>query len=253
MDPCRGRELGHLRVGSFRLALTHHAAGLVLPRHAHELACAHFVVRGAYHEATARGGDAWPSRTVLFKPAGEPHWNDFREDATSLRIEVDARSDPGIGALTSTDPSLVEVATRLFDEVQRPDELTPLASEGLCLELMAGLGRARSRSGREAVARSAAELLADRYRESVRFSEIAQELGVDRSHLARSFRRHHRCTMGDYLRRLRVGHVRRALRGTDLPLAEIAVQAGFADQSHCTRVFRRLLGVTPGRYRHETR
>jgi AraC-like DNA-binding protein len=39
------------------------------------------------------------------------------------------------------------------------------------------------------------------------------------------------------------------IRRTNQPLAEIAQQVGFADQSHLTSIFRRETGVTPGRYR----
>ena len=85
------------------------------------------------------------------------------------------------------------------------------------------------------------------------FGELARELGVDRSHLARSFRGHFRRTLGEFVRELRVDHVRRALVETNRPLAELALEAGFADQSHCTRVFRRLIGRTPARYRRAAR
>ena len=56
--------------------------------------------------------------------------------------------------------------------------------------------------------------------------------------------------MGTTLRRLRLEQARRSLaRDPDCTLADAALQAGFADQSHFTRHFRRLFGVTPGAYR----
>jgi len=52
-----------------------------------------------------------------------------------------------------------------------------------------------------------------------------------------------------FLLQRRVERVKHLLIETDLPLAEIAVAAGFADQSHCTRRFRELVGITPRRFR----
>lgn len=64
-----------------------------------------------------------------------------------------------------------------------------------------------------------------------------------------TFQRCFGCAPGEYMRRLRVDHARRTLeRGLD-PLSEVALDAGFSDQSHLTRLFRRYLGTTPGSYR----
>jgi AraC-like DNA-binding protein len=54
--------------------------------------------------------------------------------------------------------------------------------------------------------------------------------------------------MGAYLRAVRVAHVQRAL-ARPARLAEVALDAGFYDQAHMTRVFARALGTTPGEYR----
>ena len=68
-------------------------------------------------------------------------------------------------------------------------------------------------------------------------------------HFAASFRRYFGCSAGEYLRRRRLNFVRASLRNPDLSLAQIAEEAGFADQSHMTRVFKRFSGMAPGRYR----
>jgi AraC family transcriptional regulator len=77
---------------------------------------------------------------------------------------------------------------------------------------------------------------------------IAQEVGVHPVHLARMYRRHFGCTPGEALRRHRVS-LAAGLLSRRQGLAEIALDAGFADQSHMTRAFRREYGTTPARYR----
>jgi AraC family transcriptional regulator len=80
-------------------------------------------------------------------------------------------------------------------------------------------------------------------------AQIAAEVGVHPVHLAATFRRFYGCSIGEYSRRRRLEHARRLLADRSSSLAQVAVQAGFADQSHLTRAFRRHAGVTPARYR----
>lgn len=253
MLPCLGETRRQLRAGSFVLAETLHAEGLNLPRHAHERACLHYVVTGNYHEA-GEGGEAIHEAGALFyKPAGTTHWNRFGEGgARCLRIELDDQEfSVGLDEpLMSRDVTLRGLASRLYRELCVLDEFTRLSAEGLGLELLAGLARTKRRKERkDPLAERARELIRERRFEAVSFTELAEELNANRSHLARSFRSRFGCTMGEYQRRLRVDFVRDALGDSSLDLATIALRAGFADQSHCSRVFRRIMGVSPAAYR----
>jgi AraC family transcriptional regulator len=78
---------------------------------------------------------------------------------------------------------------------------------------------------------------------------VAARVGVHPFHLSKVFRRFRRQTMGDYVQRLRVQYACRLLTSGETSLAEVALAAGFADQSHFTRVCRRLTGTTPGALR----
>ena len=68
-------------------------------------------------------------------------------------------------------------------------------------------------------------------------------------HFSRSFKQAAGVGPHRYVIQRRVERAIRLLRLTQQPLAWIAQQAGFADQSHLTQIFRREIGVTPGRYR----
>jgi len=56
-----------------------------------------------------------------------------------------------------------------------------------------------------------------------------------------------------YVLQCRVEFARELIAGTDMPVSEIAIVTGFSDQSHYTRWFREIVGVTPGSYRWSTR
>jgi AraC family transcriptional regulator len=83
--------------------------------------------------------------------------------------------------------------------------------------------------------------------------ELAASVGVHPVTLARAFRRAFGCTVGEYLRRLRIERAAGQLASSTQPLAEIALAAGFADQSHFSNVFRRRVGMSPSAYRREVR
>jgi AraC-like DNA-binding protein len=68
-------------------------------------------------------------------------------------------------------------------------------------------------------------------------------------HLAREFRRHFGCTIGQFMRQRRVEFGSHRLTASTDSLAEIAFDAGFADQSHFANVFRGLVGMSPGAFR----
>ncbi|MBV8519518.1 MAG: helix-turn-helix transcriptional regulator [Acidobacteria bacterium] len=79
------------------------------------------------------------------------------------------------------------------------------------------------------------------------------DAGVHRAHFARVFRARFGCTPGELLRQLRVEHAQSLLASTDVPLAEIALAAGFSSQSHFTATFRAYAGVTPAAFRRDAR
>jgi AraC family transcriptional regulator len=82
---------------------------------------------------------------------------------------------------------------------------------------------------------------------------VAARLDVHRVHLARAFRDHFGETVGDQLRRIRVLRALRMLRESDAPLSRVALDAGFADQSHMTRALRSAVGSTPAEARRTLR
>jgi len=77
---------------------------------------------------------------------------------------------------------------------------------------------------------------------------IARRIGRHPSHVSREFHRHEGVTVGEFARRCRLELAARALREGERSIGEVALEAGFCDQSHFTNAFRRVFGVTPRRY-----
>lgn len=239
---------------------TVHAASLRTPPHAHPFLCLHFVLEGLYEEQDEgeihRLGPGW----LLFKPREAVHWNDFRaEGAQTLRVALETESleadvvnalPPRSTALRS--PHLAMLARRIHGELRGVDDLSHVIAESLVVELLVGLARLPVTAAGEsrALARRCADLLENRFTQPCRLGRAAEELGVDRTALARSFRAEHGCSVGEYLRRRRLDYVAERLRNdADAPLGQLAVEAGFADQSHLTRTFKAEFGLPPGAWR----
>ena len=110
-------------------------------------------------------------------------------------------------------------------------------------------GRVRTALASTVIYHPPGQVHAKRFSETLTLEEIAAVAGVHPVHLASVFRRHYGCTVGDAVRRLRIDYACRQLARSEVSLAEIALDAGFASQSHFTRTFRRLTGTTPAQYR----
>ena len=261
MTDCHGHHSHTLHVGPFFVSETTYRPRLTVPKHRHPTSCLHCILEGEYVEVTTRGRVSIGRGQSLFKPSGLLHWNRIGDlGSRALRIEfrpekLDAFEVPYPTSLTSTtNPMMYELTRRMLFEIRGSDPVTPLVVEGLCLEVISLLLRDSLRTGsqgpdiRDRVSKCT-EFIHSSFRESFTLSEISELLGVNRTRLAQEFRRVHNCTMGDYLRQVRVGYVMEQLDSTDRRLGEIALSAGFSDQSHCTRTFKRLVGVTPAAWR----
>jgi len=89
------------------------------------------------------------------------------------------------------------------------------------------------------------EFIAANLASSLRVGDLAAHVNMSYGHFIKVFQ----CATGEsplaHLRRRRVERAQQMLLQPDLSLAEIALCCGFADQSHLTKSFRRLVGCTP--------
>lgn len=255
-----GQILRMREVAGFRLFEVEYRAGLELRPHFHPNGHLIYVVNGTYSESCAAGAVELGPKSLRYLPPGHTHANHFSRAARCVVIEVApavlARVNQASKGLESAGeiegPVSGWLAERLYDEFQRPMEGGGLALEGMLLELTAEAAR---RVG-QGVAKIVPEWLknARRHLESnclraVSLAEIARVSGMHRVHVSREFRKHFGTTIGEFLRNLRVQHARRLLKSTTQTLTDIALDCGFADQSHFSATFRRLTGLTPAVFR----
>jgi AraC family transcriptional regulator len=255
-DRVQGRELA-----GFLLTDYTYRPGARIRKHYHERSYVSLVVAGGYAETYGGRSRDCPAATVIFHPAGERHAEQMGgAGARVFSIEIGThwlREAPAYRAVLDTPADfrggmLARLAFRLYQEFRQPDPFSPLAVEGLVLELVAERGR-RAPHGSERrppwLVR-AQEILHARFAAPPSLAGLAREVDVHPVHLARTFRIRCGCSVGEYVRELRVEYACRRLTVSDSPLVEIALAAGFADQSHFARTFKRLRGLTPAEFRH---
>lgn len=200
-------------------------------------------------------------QTVAFNAADEPHSNSISgkgarflilEIGSELITRIDGRALAFSKSTVFKGGELNWLGLRLHRESSQNDAVTPVALEGLGLEMLATLFRLNdSQRGKQPPrwVEQARELIHAQFTESLSVSRIATTVGVHPVHLARTFRKHYRCSISDYVRRLRIERAQHDISSSCLSLAEVALQTGFCDQGHLTRVFKRLTGITPAKYR----
>jgi len=235
------------------------------PRHTHRLASFSFVLAGSYVERFGRCVQTRRPSTVIFHPPQESHAVDFDNEAVRiLSVEVGFSRldylrrhsivlDSSASCRTET---IAWLGRRIHKEFRRMDNTSPLAIEGLVFEILAEASRTQSNSFKSRTPRWLAqsrEFLHDNFSESLALEDIAKTVGVHPVHLARVFREQYGCTVGEYLRRLRIEFACQKISTTDMPLSEIAHAAGFADHSHLSKTFKHHFGLTPSAYRKISR
>lgn len=234
---------------------------LRLPPHLHERASFAVMLEGSFDVLFQGGTEECPANTALTEPALERHGNVVgRAGAHVLVLQPDPAGAAILGPCAALfdavshrrDPAIAAMAWRLASELRDPDPVSPLVLEGTALEMLAATARLRvlEKGPRPpAWLGRARDLLHARFLERFGTAEVAREVGVHPVHLARVFRTHHGTTIGAYVRGLRLDWAAGRLARTGEPLSDIALEAGFSDQSHFTRAFKRHHGTTPDRFR----
>jgi AraC family transcriptional regulator len=255
-----GQTLRTHEVSGLRITETFYPNGMKQPVHAHEMSLYCFVLAGSYVETVGQRARIRGPLALAFHPVGSPHAESYATPGRHLLVELGARwidcareydavLDCPVDLPRGTATWLV---TQLYDEFRDPDCVSPLAIEGVLLELMAETSRCavgpadrRPPHWLEQVT----ELLHARFADNVGLSELASAVGVHAAHLARVFRKFKGRTVGDYVRGLRIEYAARRISNTDGSLADIAAAAGFSDQSHFSRTFKQRTGMSPAEFR----
>lgn len=259
---CYGDVRRVRRVGQLTLVETEHCSSASAPTHSHVNSSFCLVLDGGFVDCAGGTHRYGAPGAVLFQPWNEAHSRQFQAGVSrcfvidvgpDLSARLERRGLTGAAARIVTQQRASWLATRLHQEFCREDAASGLAIEGLTSAVLAQLIRVAERGAYDEPTPpwlpTVLNLLDKRYRSAVRLAEVAAHAGVNPRYLSRVFRRCVGVTLTGYVRRRRIDWAGERLVTTDLPLSRIAMEAGFTDQAHFARLFKRVTGLTPRAFR----
>lgn len=228
------------------------------PMHAHDAWTVMLVDQGAVAYDLARSSHIAAPGAVTLLPPGIPHDGRSTIDGRIYRKRVVYLDHDWLpehaGGLSAGKPTVQSAQAlagvqRIHAALAEPGDL--LAAEHWTLALrrmiLAHLGTPGSALRDTPLARRLRSVLDDRFTESFTLHDIAASFGTNPSHLARSFSQTYGLAPHQYVLSRRI-ELARSLLVDGIRPADAATRAGFHDQSHLTRHFRRMLGTTPGAF-----
>jgi AraC family transcriptional regulator len=251
----KGLELELHRFSGARVLRVVHPGEQRIGEHRHDWAYIGLYTAGHYREQYDGGEADMRGPSAVFHPAGRPHADTVHDNGLeTLTIEFDPAWLKLHGFASKLDCSRVWTGGRIGRASRRLAAL--LASPSADEE---ALGRATAQFLQEALADEPAEApgwVSDALSWTLdepcaSTADFSRRLDLHPAYVAHAYRSAAGEGIGEAARRRRVENASKMLRRTGMPLAEIAVAAGFCDQSHMNRCFSAVLGRTPLQVRRE--
>jgi AraC-like DNA-binding protein len=241
-----------------------YAAGQRVASHVHDAPLLSLVLQGNATEEIGNHTRELGAQTLIYTPSYAMHGHRYLTPGRWLNIQFSTRWFARVGAGEVALPAASQIlrdgaaltwAARLGAELREPDRVSQFAIEGALLLLVTDLSRlpVPGERRRPRWLQSVEDAIEAAGADTPSVTELAAVAGVHASHLLRTFRRHHGTTVATYVRRRRIERARTEVVKGERPLSMIALDAGFSDQSHFTRVFRQAFGETPARYARSMR
>lgn len=237
----------------------------VLEAHGHGPAFLSLVLSGGYAARTGGTETPYTPGTAIYHGAQHEHRvtvgnREVRAMTVDLSVALVQRlRDAGArepAPLLHLRGSLAWLCGRVYEESLRWSPASALVVEGLVLEILGGIGRTHG-AARDTFEprwlRRADELVRSDLDRGLTVERIAERVGVHPVHLSRTWRRFRGLSIGESVQRARIGLACRRIAAGPESLADLALALGFADQSHFSRVFKRITGTTPAAFRRQTR
>lgn len=237
-----------------------HTQARALPSHAHQAGFVSLMLEGEYQETAGLSQFGYQPFSCIYHPPGMDHRDEVGESGvTLLTLEFkpelfDAMDFAVVNLRPLIDLSGRQPSWELINLYHRISSHTAndLDIESRAVDLAFSIVKFSARAPRDLRSlQRAREYIHTHFEENLTLAQVARAAGVHPVYLGQIFRQEFGETLGEYLNRIRVRAAAGLLAKSRLTLSAIAADLGFYDQSHFTRIFRRLTGATPGMFRAE--
>lgn len=228
--------------------------------HYHENAYFTFILQGNVIEGNKKEVYHCSPGELLFHHWQEPHYNIKPKGFTrGFHIELGKNWLQQVqlnlahltGSINIEHPDLKILFYNIFKETKINDETSSLSIESLLLEVLERTiaDTTISLHKKPAWVNTIRTLLNETFCDKLTLTNLSHSLDIHPAHLSRDFPKYFHCTLGNYVRKLKIQKSLLLLPKKNIPLSSIAFECGFADQSHFIRCFKDNVGVTPFTYR----
>lgn len=223
--------------------------------HAHDNHHISFILQGGNREQRKdRETELLPGEVVNYR-SGELHRNrNTQRHSRNINLEIGSGfldayelAPYSFDTISFREPDAKFAILKIYRECTGSDHYSATAVHSLVLGL---LPIKDARPGhRPHWAKQLRDILHDRWDENIPLQELARLLQVHPVTISRYAPRYFHCTLGEYVRKIRIEKAIGMVQTGALPLTGIAHRCGFYDQSHFIRAFKKMTGFLPGSYR----
>jgi AraC-like DNA-binding protein len=228
--------------------------------HYHENAYFTFILEGNVIEGNKKEIYSCSAGSLLFHNWQEPHYNIKPEGFTrGFHIEIEKNWFDDLefnasnleGSINIVNSDLKFLMYKMFRETKVDDTTTALSIQTLLLETMAKMliDKQTQSNKKPSWVTEISEILNDQFTDTLTLEYLSKTLNIHPVHLSRDFSKYFHASFGEYIRKLKVEKSLRLISQKKLNLTSIALDCGFADQSHFTRCFKEINGINPSEYR----
>jgi len=223
-------------------------------RHCHDNTNISFVIHGGCKLKKKDTGELLPGR-LTFNYAGEYHQvMNVADDSRHVNIEIEQTfyeryltSENNISALTKK-PDFIFLMLKIYKELVADDQFSKPSIHLLLFNLLAHSEKLANTSALPSWVKKIDELLRDDRNETITLHGMAAITGVHPVTISKYFPRYFSCTLGEYMRKLKIERSLSLIKSPGNSLTSIAYACGFFDQSHFTRTFKEVTGFLPAQY-----
>jgi AraC family transcriptional regulator len=228
--------------------------------HYHDTPYFTFILQGRLIEGNKNEVYHCSTGDLLFHNWQDAHYNIKPKGFTRgfhIELDQDWFSKFGLelkklqGSFLITDPSIKLFLYQIFREAKISDNTTDLSVDNLLLNTFVQLEGDKEihYKMKPHWVSEIKEILYEHYSECLSLTGLSNLLNLHPSHISRYFAKYFKCTLGEYIRKLRVERSLSLISDKKLSLTQIAFECGFSDQSHFIRCFREITGTSPSVFR----
>lgn len=228
--------------------------------HYHQNAYFTFILQGKVIEGNKKEVYNCSAGDLLFHNWQEPHYN-IKPAGFTRGFHIELQENWlqnlhfSLGDLTGNmniqNPELKLLLYKIFKETKMNDETSQLSIESLLLQVLEQIIQDDEIPVKKnpTWVTKIREMLNETFSEKLTLLELAMGVGIHPAHLSRDFPKYFQCTIGNYIRKLKIQKSLILLPQKNISLSAIAFECGFADQSHFIRCFKDIVGIAPFTYR----